>query len=88
MIKKFAELDKNNIVIAIRDYETPEKFNTPSFLVELKDPLTIPDIGTFYKDRIFYKADSTITIEYLNSLKGLSIEEKAARYDKIKAIIT
>ena len=53
MIKRFAELDENNIVKAIRNYLTDDGWSAPDFLIVLTDPLITPDIGTVYKDVAF-----------------------------------
>ena len=62
-IKKFAELDENGIVVAIHDYPTEEGWTAPSFLVEIKPLMTVPDVGTVYKDGAF--VDKTTVVKEL-----------------------
>ena len=62
VIKKFAEIDDNSIVTAIRDYPTEEGWIAPSFLVEI-DPYADIVQGDIYEDGTFRH----ITIEEIQA---------------------
>jgi len=68
MIRKYATIDKNNIISVIHNYPTSDDFNgTSDSFVDITDLKPLPIIGDVYIDGIFYSAKSTEAVSHLKA---------------------